>query len=67
MNKIDYPEKLYVIFAIDSVNIAAEPDAMLNCLRDLCKRLSKADFRKTQIFVYNRQSDSLPILTNYFD
>ena len=64
---MDCPDKLYVIFAVDSVNIAAEPDAMLNCLRDLCKRLSKSEFRKTQIFVYDRRSDSLPVLTNYFD
>ena len=64
---MDYPEKLYVIFAVDSVSIAAEPDAMLNCLRDLCGRLTASDFKKTKVFVYDRQSDSLPILTNFFD
>lgn len=64
---MDYPDKLYVIFAVDSVSISPEPDGMLNCLRDFSKRLSKSDFKKTQIFVYDRRDDDLPILTNMFD
>lgn len=63
---MDYPEKLYVIFGVDSISISTEPDGMLNCLRDLSKRLSKSDFKKTQIFVYDRRPDDLPILTNIF-
>lgn len=63
----DCPKKLYVIFAVDSVNIATEYDAMLNCLNSLYKRLSKAEFNRTRVCVYDKLPYDLPILTNCCD